>query len=68
MNLRQAVLMCSSLPLLDCVMGALLHLFTSHECSSSTTTVVEDEENDGGAANNRAAQKHFHQIQHIRGA
>lgn len=70
MNMRQAMVMCSSLPILGCVMGTLLHLFFSYESTSSSATIMveDDEENDGAAANNRGAQKHFQQIQCIRGA
>ncbi|EEF28912.1 conserved hypothetical protein [Ricinus communis] len=65
MNLRQVTVVCSSLPLLGCVVASLLLLFTSDEPSSSDSgSMVNDE----AVSNNRAAQKHFRQIQQIRGA
>jgi len=75
MDVRQAIETCSSIPLLGCVVGTLFHLFRSYDSTSASaavtrdTALLRDEVNDHqAAASNRAAQKHFQQIQHVRGA
>jgi hypothetical protein len=75
MDVRQAIETCSSIPLLGCVVGTLFHLFRSYDSTSASaavtrdTALLRDEVNDPqAAASNRAAQKHFQQIQHVRGA
>ncbi|CAK7338935.1 unnamed protein product [Dovyalis caffra] len=74
-NRKQAIEVCSSIPLLGCLVGTLFHLFTAYDSTSATATVTSDtslltdEVNDHqAAACNRAAQKHFRQVQHIPGA
>ncbi|KAE8021935.1 hypothetical protein FH972_007782 [Carpinus fangiana] len=71
MNLTKAANICSSLPLLGCVLGTLFHLLSLSPSDSGATcgeNMSKGEENDVAAANNAAAQKHFRQLQHIRGA
>jgi hypothetical protein len=72
MNLRsKAAIICSSLPLLGCVMGTLFHLLSLSPSDSGETSgenMSQGEESDVAAANNAAAQKHFRQLQHIRAA
>ncbi len=72
MNLRsKAAIICSSLPLLGCVMGTLFHLLSLSPSDSGETSgenMSKAEENDVAAASNAAAQKHFRQLQHIRAA
>jgi hypothetical protein len=67
MNLKQAAIIWSSLPLFGCVMGTLFELFSSSQTDSDENTSKE-EENDFATKSNTAAQKHFQQLQHIRGA
>uniref|UniRef100_A0A6N2LG02 Uncharacterized protein n=1 Tax=Salix viminalis TaxID=40686 RepID=A0A6N2LG02_SALVM len=70
MNLRQALGLCSSLPFLGCVVGTLFLILASYGSTSpSDSTLFTNETNDHqAAACNRAAQKHFQQIHHVRGA
>ncbi|KAJ4840878.1 hypothetical protein Tsubulata_010372 [Turnera subulata] len=74
MSLRQAIVLCSSLPLVGCIMRSLLELLSDSDESTSTntdsmqSTMLADDKDDLAAVNNAAAQKHFSQIQHIRGA
>lgn len=72
MNIRQAAIIFSSLPLLGCVMGTLFHLFstslTKTDPSTGENNQSKEEENDFATTSNTASQKHFQQLQHIRGA
>lgn len=72
MNIRRAAIIFSSLPLLGCVMGTLFHLFstsvTEADPSSGEDNKSKEEENDFATKSNIASQKHFQQLQHIRGA
>ncbi|KAG5227340.1 hypothetical protein IMY05_017G0108700 [Salix suchowensis] len=67
MDVSRAIQSCSSIPLLGCVLGTIFHLFTSYDSTSERETVTGGADHQA-AASNRAAQKHFQQIQHIRGA
>lgn len=71
MNIRRAAIIFSSLPLLGCVMGTLFHLFSTSVTEadpSSGEDKSKEEENDFATKSNTACQKHFQQLQHIRGA
>lgn len=71
MNIRRAAIIFSSLPLLGCVMGTLFHLFSTSVAEadpSSGEDKSKEEENDFATKSNTASQKHFQQLQHIRGA
>ncbi|KAF5737901.1 hypothetical protein HS088_TW13G00792 [Tripterygium wilfordii] len=70
MNLRKAITIWSSLPLLGCALETLLHFLTSKAASSATgttedTLLTDEHLDDVKTAGNTAAQKHFRQIQHI---
>lgn len=54
----------SSIPLLGCVLDILLLMISG----GSDEIVSEDTANDAATAHNVAAQKHFRQPQHVRGA
>ncbi|KAK7814291.1 hypothetical protein CFP56_003352 [Quercus suber] len=55
-----------------CVMGTLFHLFstslTETDPSTGENNKSKEEENDFATTSNTASQKHFQQLQHIRGA
>ncbi|XAR73573.1 hypothetical protein NMG60_11007584 [Bertholletia excelsa] len=64
MNLQKLLLICSSIPLLSCVFGSFFLLSSSSDSEKYSET---DEKADPAIACNSAAQRHFRQIQHIRG-
>ncbi|CAK9156046.1 unnamed protein product [Ilex paraguariensis] len=63
---------CASIPLLGYVLRKLFLLLSSphldNGADSDDEVMVNDKQNDLGTACNAAAQKHFRQLQHIRGA
>ncbi|KAG6659994.1 hypothetical protein CIPAW_03G074700 [Carya illinoinensis] len=65
--ISQAAIICSSLPFLGCVLGTLFDLLSSSPADSAADP-GENASNDVGTASNAAAQRHFRQLQHIRGA
>ncbi|KAF5749902.1 hypothetical protein HS088_TW03G00229 [Tripterygium wilfordii] len=71
MNLRKAMMIWSSLPLLACALETLLHFLNWKAPASAVDTtddaLLADEHHDEvETAGNTVAQKHFRQIQHIR--
>ncbi|KAK4369763.1 hypothetical protein RND71_009238 [Anisodus tanguticus] len=73
MNLQQTTYILSRIPILGCIMHTLFK-FLCHESFINeiheNETQLTDREIDEDAANasNVAAQKHFQQVQHIKGA
>lgn len=66
MNLQQTTYFLSKLPILGCFINTIFK-FLCHE--SNDTQLLDREINDDTAnASNIAAQKHFQQVQHIKGA
>ncbi|KAJ7964449.1 hypothetical protein O6P43_014264 [Quillaja saponaria] len=70
---RQALVICSSLPILSCIVGSIIQLLDASSDRSQSTAVSGEKMlnckvEDASAASNAAAQKHFRQIQHIGGA
>ncbi|KAL7192682.1 hypothetical protein ACSBR2_024490 [Camellia fascicularis] len=74
MNLQKLADVCSSIPLLNCALETLFILFSSSDQNSigansgESISMSKEEGNEAATANNLAAQKHFRQLQHIRGA
>lgn len=73
MNLQQTAYVLSRIPILGCVMNTLFK-FLCHESfinenHENDTQLIDREINEDTAnASNIAAQKHFQQVQHIKGA
>ncbi|TMW86239.1 hypothetical protein EJD97_021744 [Solanum chilense] len=73
MNLQQSAYVVSKIPILGCLMNTLF-IFLCHESDinenhENDTQLIDREINDDIAnASNIAAQKHFQQVQHIKGA
>ena len=68
MNMREALMMCYSIPLLGCAMETLIHFFSSSSRSPDVANAATIEGDRVAAADNRAAQANFRQVQHIRTA
>ncbi|KAM7523874.1 hypothetical protein LguiA_013776 [Lonicera macranthoides] len=67
MNLQKAEEICSSIPLLGCVLGALFRIFSSSNDDLNSNANIEEKKIDRAVVANIAAQKHFTQLQSIRG-
>uniref|UniRef100_M1B199 Uncharacterized protein n=1 Tax=Solanum tuberosum TaxID=4113 RepID=M1B199_SOLTU len=74
MNLQQTTYVLSKIPILGCFMNTLF-IFLCHESfinenhENDNTQSIDREINDDIAnSSNVAAQKHFQQVQHIKGA
>ncbi|KAM7523873.1 hypothetical protein LguiA_013775 [Lonicera macranthoides] len=68
MNLQKAEEICSSIPLLGCVLGALFRIFSSSDDDDLNSNAnLEDKKIDRAVVANIAAQKHFTELQSIRG-
>lgn len=57
----------SSIPLVACILD-ILSLVIKSESPDGDGTVLQDKNRDAASESNMMAQKHFRQIQHIRGA
>ncbi|PRQ45519.1 hypothetical protein RchiOBHm_Chr3g0492301 [Rosa chinensis] len=67
MHIRRAIIICSSIPLMGCVLTTLVHLFSSSQ-SDSEDDVMRGREDEVTSSSNATAQKHFRQLQCIRTA
>ncbi|CAN4126884.1 unnamed protein product [Withania somnifera] len=73
MNLQQTTYILSRIPILGCFMNTLFK-FLCHESfinenhENNTQLVDKEVIDDAASASNVAAQKHFQQVQHIKGA
>lgn len=67
MNIRQAAIICSSIPLMGCVLTTLVQLFSSSQ-SDGEEDVIRAGEDRVTSSSNATAQKHFRQLQRIKTA
>ena len=69
MNLKQSVAIFFVIPILGCVLHTLFNVLCDTKNSKPKDEMeLNEKENDAATAGNVAAQKHFRQLQHFRGA
>ncbi|KAK4359991.1 hypothetical protein RND71_022220 [Anisodus tanguticus] len=66
MNLQQTAAIFSLIPILGYVLNTLFNVLCDD--SESSKLLKDEKENDEAIDGNLAAQKHFRQLQHFRGA